>query len=68
MWGHCLGVIAVLHLLKLSDFIQLKLHYNHEECIDVVHLVSLDCPDVLVENVMELTYFSAIVCLQGWSL
>ena len=64
MRGCCLGVIAVIYPLELGDFIQIQLHHNREEHINVVLVGSLDCPDVLVAEIKELVYFSAVVGLQ----
>ena len=54
MRGCHLGIIVVFYPIEPGDFIQLQLHQDCEEHIDVVVGGSLDCPDVLVAEAVEL--------------
>ena len=54
MRGRRIGVITVLHPLKLGDFVQFELYQYRKECVNVVCVKSLNRPDVLVTEVVKL--------------
>ena len=45
-------IIAKFHPLQLGHLVQIQFHHNGEECVNVVVIGRLYCPDVLVAEIV----------------